>query len=111
MRYLHPSIPTFLLAILPLTACHRGEEAAVEEKPVVEVHAAKVTTRPVADLVVATGTIYPVEKAAVAAKISAPIRRMAQLMETNEARDPIAISSLSAQAIMLQPYHIAHVIE
>src|SRR3989441_2583358 len=96
MRYLNPSIPTFLLAILPLTACHRGEEAAVEERPVVEVHAAKVTTRPVADLVVATGTIYPLEKAAVAAKIAAPIRRMAQLMGRQVAQGEV-LAELESQ--------------
>src|SRR3989449_3232530 len=96
MRYLKPTIPTFLLIILPLTACHRGEDAAVEEKPVVEVHVAKVTTRAVADLVVATGTIYPLEKAAVAAKIAAPIRRMAQLMGRQVAQGEI-LAELESQ--------------
>ena len=96
MRYLKPTILTFLLIILPLTACHRGEDAAVEEKPVVEVHVAKVTTRAVADLVVATGTIYPLEKAAVAAKIAAPIRRMAQLMGRQVAQGEV-LAELESQ--------------
>ena len=37
--------------------------------------------------------------------------RMPQIMEPNEPLDPIAISPLGAQAVMLQPHHIAHLIE
>src|SRR5207244_1201824 len=64
MRYLKPTILTFLLIILPLTACHRGEDAAVEEKPVVEGHVAKVTTGAVPAFVVARGEATRREAAA-----------------------------------------------